>query len=190
MDGTRNRRRNDGARHRPADFSTACRTAAEKRGLQPHRFRYWLTAVPDAQRDEKIVEGCGLYATATQRAKGGERIISSDELTGVQALERKHPDLPMQPGHVLRREFEYTRHGTLSFFLNLDVVTGKVIETSYGPTRNEADAAAHLQKLIQSDSEASKWHVIMDNLNTHQSETLVRFIAKLEGVQEEGLGEK
>ena len=63
-------------------------------------------AVPDAQRDEKIVEGCGLYATAAQRAKAGERIISSDELTGVQALERKHPDLPMQLGHVLRREFE------------------------------------------------------------------------------------
>src|SRR5438270_7755836 len=118
MDGTRNRRRSDGARHRPANFSTACRTAAEKRGLQPHRFRYWLTAVPDERRDEKIVEGCELYATAAQRAKRGERIISSDELTGVQALSRKHPDLPMQAGHVLRREFEYIRHGTLSWFIN------------------------------------------------------------------------
>lgn len=146
--------------------------------------------MPDEQRGQKIVEGCVLYAKAAERAKEGERTISMDEMTGVQALERKHPDLPMQPGHGLRREFEYTRHGTLSFFLNLDVVTGKVIETSSGSTRNEADAAAHLQKLIQSDSEASKWHVIMDNLNTHQSETLVRFIAKMEGVKEEVLGEK
>jgi len=47
-----------------------------------------------------------VYAQAPQRAKGGERTISVDELTGVQAIERKHPDRPMQPGHVLRREFE------------------------------------------------------------------------------------
>jgi hypothetical protein len=60
--------------------------------------------VPDVQREEKIVEGCEVYASAPQRARQGERTISLDELTGVQALERKHPDLPMQPGHVLRRE--------------------------------------------------------------------------------------
>jgi len=120
----------------------------------------------------------------------GERTVSMDEITGVQAIERMFPDLPMQPGHVLRREFEYIRHGTLSLFINLDVVTGKVIETSYGPTRNEADAAAHIQKLIQSDTDAPKWHVILDNLNTHQSETLVRLIAKMEGMKEEELGEK
>src|SRR5436305_6907094 len=159
----------DGARHRRADFSTACRTAAEKRGLQPHRFRYWLTPVPDAWRDEKIVEGCELYATATHRAKGGERTISSDELTGVQALERKHPDLPMQPGHVLRREFEYIRHGTLSWFINFDVVTGHILLPSWGPTRTEEDALAHFQQLIASDPAATKWHIILDNLNIHQS---------------------
>jgi transposase len=190
MDGTRNRRRSDGARYRPADFSTACRTAAEKRGLQPHRFRYWLTAVPDAQRDEKIVEGCGLYATAAQRAKQGERIISSDELTGVQALERKHPDLPMQPGHVLRREFEYTRHGTLSWFINFDVVTGDIVEPSWGPTRTEEDALAHFQQLIASDPAATKWHIILDNLNIHQSESLVRWIAEREGIAPQTLGVK
>ncbi len=53
-----------------------------------------------------MVEGCTLYAKAPQRAKQGERTISLDEWTGVQALERNHPDLPMLPGHVLRREFE------------------------------------------------------------------------------------
>ena len=73
-------------------------------------------------RDEKIRDGCEVYACAAERAKGGERSISMDELTGVQALERKHPDLPMLPSHVLRREFEYIRHGTLSWFINFDVV--------------------------------------------------------------------
>jgi transposase len=146
--------------------------------------------VPDAQRDEKIVEGCELYARAPQRAKQGERTMSVDELTGVQALERKHPDLPMQPGHVLRREFEYIRHGTLSWFINFDVVTGRIIEPSWGPTRTEEDALAHLQRLIASDQKATKWHLILDNLNIHQSEALVRWIAELEGIAPETLGVK
>jgi transposase len=153
-------------------------------------LRYWLTQEPDAHRDEKIVEGCQLYAQAPQRVQQGERSISMDELTGVQALERKHPDLPMQPGHVVRREFEYIRHGTLCWFINFDVVTGQVIVPSWGPTRTEQDALAHLQRLIASDPQVRKWHIILDNLNTHQSESLVRWIAELEGIAPETLGVK
>ena len=149
-----------------------------------------MTKVPDAQRDEKIREGCEVYARAPQRAEQGERTISLDELTGVQALERKHPDLPMQPGHVLRREFEYIRHGTLSWFLNFDVVTGQVIEPSWGPTRTEEDALAHMQRLIASDLKATEWHLMLDNLNIHQSEALVRWIAEQEGIVPECLGVK
>jgi hypothetical protein len=48
-------------------------------------------------------------------------------LTGVQALERTHPGLSLAPGKVERREFEYVRHGTVTFILNRDVVTGRVI---------------------------------------------------------------
>jgi hypothetical protein len=142
------------------------------------------------QREQKIKEGCVLYATAAQAAKLGERTISMDELTGVQALERLHPDLPMRAGHVLRREFEYIRHGTLSWFFNFDVVTGQVIEPTFGPTRNEADCLAHLQRLIASDPTATKWRILVDNLNTHQSETLVRWIAEMEGISQETLGTK
>jgi putative transposase len=108
-----------------------------------------------------------------------------DELTGVQAIQRKFPDLPMQPGHVLRREFEYIRHGTLSWFINFDVVTGEVIVPSWGPTRTEEDALTHLQRLIASDPQATKWRVMLDNLNTHQSEALVRWVAHLEGIPQE-----
>ena len=103
-DRARNRRGTDGTGHRRADLTQTCGQTAQKRGFQPHRFRYWLTEEPDEQRDEKIVEGCQVYGRAPQRAKLGERTISLDELTGVQAIERKHPDLPMQPGHVLRRQ--------------------------------------------------------------------------------------
>ena len=161
-----------------------------KRGFQPHRFRYWLTEIPDPQRDEKIGEGCALYLSAVERAKQGERTISLDELTGIQALERNYPDLPMLPGHVLRREFEYIRHGTLSWFINWDVVSGQVIEPSWGPTRTEEDALTHLQRLVASDPKATKWHLILDNLNIHQSEALVRWVAEKEGVTSEDLGIK
>ena len=146
--------------------------------------------MPDAQRDEKIRDGCEIYARARERARSGVRTISTDELTGVQALERKYPDLPMQPGHVLRREFEYIRHGTLSWFINFDVVSGEVIEPSWGPTRTEEDALTHLQRLIASDPAATKWHLILDNLNIHQSESLVCWVAEREGIARETLGVK
>lgn len=149
-----------------------------------------MTEVADERREEKIVEGCQLYARAVERAKEGERTISMDELTGVQALERKHPDLPVLPGHVLRREFEYIRHGTLSWFINFDVATGQVIAPSWGTTRTEEDALAHLQRLIASDPSARKWHIILDNLNIHQSEALVRWVAEQEGIAAETLGIK
>jgi hypothetical protein len=190
VDGQRDRRRNEGAWDRDPDFSPTCGSVAQKGGLQPHRFRYWLTEEADEQREEKIVEGCQVYAQAAERAKQGERTISMDELTGVQALERKHPDSPMQPGHVLRREFEYIRHGTLSWFINFDVATGQVIEPSWGPTRGEEDCLAHLQRLIASSPQTTRWHLIMDNLDIHRSESLVRWIAELEGIEQDTLGVK
>lgn len=142
------------------------------------------------QREEKIIEGCDVYARAPKRAQQGERTISIDEMTGVQALERKHPDLPMRPGHVLRREFEYIRHGTLTWFINFDVVSGQVIEPSWGPTRTEEDCLAHLKRLVESDPQATKWHIVLDNLNTHQSESLVLWVAEREEIAGETLGVK
>jgi transposase len=130
----------------------------------------------------KVTDLCTLYRTAPQRAADGERIISTDELTGVQALERVHPDVPMAPGQVRRREFEYIRHGTQSFILNRDVVTGAIITPSYGPRRTEADFAVHLARTLASDPQTTRWHFVVDNLNTHQSESLVRLVAAHEGM--------
>ncbi|WP_018752596.1 hypothetical protein [Paenibacillus sanguinis] len=55
----------------------------------------------------------------------GVHVVSLDEMTGIQALERLHSTLPMKPGLVERREFEYVRHGTLSLIAGLEVATGK-----------------------------------------------------------------
>jgi transposase len=106
-------------------------------------------------------------------------------MTGVQALQRKHPGLALAPGKVERREFEYIRHGTLSFLLNFDVVTGEVIAPSCAPTRTEADFVAHIQHTVASDPRARRWHFVVDNLNTHQSESLVRYVAEVSGVTED-----
>jgi len=104
-------------------------------------------------------------------------VISSDEMTGVQSLEHKHPSLPMQPGHVERREFEYIRHGALSLIVNFDVAAGQVGICSCGSTRNEADFLAHIARTIAAEPQVTQWHFVVDNLNTHKSESLVRLVA-------------
>ena len=112
----------------------------------------------------------------------GERTICLDEMTGIQALERKAPDLLMRPGKIQRREFEYVRHGTQTLIASFDVAQGQVIYASVGKTRTEADYLAHVQQTLETDLQARKWHLIMDCLNTHQSESLVRYVAQLEGL--------
>jgi len=126
-----------------------------------------------------------VYEEATARAEQGEVTVSTDELTGVQALERKHPGLPLAPGKVERREFEYVRHGTRSFILSREVVTGKLLAPACGPTRTEADFLAHVQAVVATHPEATGWHIVCDQLNTHQSESLVRWVTELSGIKED-----
>jgi len=158
--------------------------------LKPHQIRYWLTPPDDApEREERIVDVCGVYREAPARAARGERTVSTDEMTGVQALERAAPGLPLAPGKVERREFEYVRHGTRSFMINFDVASGQVIAPSCGPTRTEADFLAHIQQTVKGDASALRWHFVTDNLNTHCSESLVRYVAAVSGVSDD-LGKK
>jgi transposase len=130
-----------------------------------------------------------VYHEAPALVKQGERTVSTDELTGVQALERKHPGLPLAPSHVQRREFEYERHGTRCFILSRDVVSGTLLAPLCGPTRTEEDFLAHVQAVIATDSKATRWHFVCDNLNIHQSESLVRWVAQISGIEKD-LGKK
>lgn len=136
-----------------------------------------MTPEPDEQSDEKIQDINALYRQAPALAQQGEAVISTDELTGVQALERKHPGLPLVPGKVERREFEYIRRGTRSFIVNFEVATGHVGVVSCGPTRTEADFVNHIQRSVDAEPTVRQWHFVTDNLNTHQSESLVRYVA-------------
>jgi putative transposase len=121
---------------------------------------------------------CQLYHDAPSLATQGEVIYTTDEMTGVQALERKYVDQPAEPGQPKRREFEYIRHGTSSFIINRDVVSGQIVAPSCGPRRTERDFAGHIARTIALHPTASRIRFVVDNLNTHQSEALVRLVAE------------
>ena len=106
----------------------------------------------------------------------GCHVASTDEMTGIQALERAAPTKPMRPGCPERREHEYIRHGTVSLIATLNVATGQVLAPTLGPTRTEADFAAHIAQVLDTAPDAP-WLFLADNLNTHQSEALVRLVA-------------
>jgi transposase len=158
--------------------------------VKPHRIRYYLHTEKNAEFDKRSKDVCDLYLRAQELALCGERIISCDEKTGIQALEREAPNKPLEPGRVERREFNYIRHGTLCLTANFDVVTGEIVRPTICPTRNEDDFKNHIQNMILDDPDAKKWHFVVDNLNTHQSEALVRLVAKKEGISDDVLGIK
>lgn len=158
--------------------------------MQPHRSRYWLNANPEdpVAFGQQVATVCTLYEQAGRLAEQGIHLVSTDEKTGIQALERRYPDIPPGPGRVQLREYEYIRHGTLCLTANLEIWCGWIIAPTLGPTRTEADFVAHIQQTVETDPFAG-WVFITDNLNTHQSESLVLWVAQTCGIEED-LGEK
>ena len=153
-------------------------------------MEYWLNAKPDdpVAFAAEVAAVCEAYQHAPAVAQPGGHIISTDEKPGIQALERAAPTLPMNPGLVERPEYEYLRHGTQCLIANFDVATGMVVAPTIGPSRTEEDFAGHIAHTIATDPEAS-WLFIVDQLNIHKSEALVRLVARACGITEE-LGEK
>ena len=158
--------------------------------MQPHRVEYWLNAKPDAPVafTAQVAAVCAAYQQAPALAQDGGHVSSTDEKTGIQALERAAPTLPMQPGLVERPEYAYLRHGTPCLIANFDVATGEVVAPTIGPSRTEEDFAAHIAPTIATDPEAP-WLFIVDQLNMHKSEALVRLVAKACSIEDD-LGEK
>ena len=120
--------------------------------------------------------------------RNGEIIISVDEMTGIQALERIAPEKPVVPGKYARMEFEYKRNGTQTLLAGRNVATGKIIAACQ-QTRNEKDFLDFVKVLEKEHPHAKKIHVVLDNLNIHMSESLVIHIAKKNTVTQ-GLGKK
>lgn len=160
----------------------------KKNDLRPHKSKYWLNAKADERKDERIDDICTLYQEAATDNKD-EITISVDEMTGIQALERIAPDIPMTSGQPVRREFEYKRHGTQTLLGAFNVATGH-IQGLCQETRTEADFVNFVDHIIKENPGYKIYHFVADQLNTHKSETLVRYVADLCGINQEDLGVK
>jgi putative transposase len=144
---------------------------------------------------EELAEGakrvCDTYSSALERWENeGIKTVSTDEKTGMQALQRNAPDLPAKQRQNRKQEYEYTRHGTLCLTANWDVVQGKIISPTLAETRNEIDFQQHIEQTTQSDESVQKWCFVVDNLNTHKSELLVLWVAIMADIPLESLGVK
>lgn len=120
---------------------------------------------------------CRLYHQAPVLHHVGVHVVCMDEMTGIQALERLHPTLPMKVGQVERREFEYIRHGTQCLIANFEVATGQILPSTIGETRTEEDFVKHVERVLALDPKG-EWVFITDQLDIHRSESLVRLVAR------------
>jgi transposase len=159
--------------------------------LQPHKSRYWLnTTETDPARFEGQVKAvCDTYRAASERARTNQtHTVCVDEMTGLQALERIAPSKAMIAGKCQLIEFEYERHGTLCLIGNFVVTTGELLRPTISPTRTETDFASHIEQTVATDPEGS-WVFVVDNLNIHCSESLVKLVAEACDVSQD-LGKK
>lgn len=160
--------------------------------LKPHRIRYWLNAKEkdDANFVTEVQYVCATYAVAPGLyEKLGTHTISTDEMTGIQALERIAETKEAKPGREARMEFEYKRHGTQTLICNFHVVTGEIICPTVQDTRTEEDFVKHVERTVATDPDAG-WVFVSDQLNIHCSEGLVKLVAKACDIEEQTLGRK
>jgi transposase len=188
LDAYRARARSDQAEDCRDHLPEAHRPFFSEADLRPHKSQYWLTS-PDkrdapAEYQAAVENICNTYRDAPTLAAQGTHVVSTDEKTGMQALQRLHETKPVRAGLVERVEFEYIRHGTLCLMANFDVVTGRLISPSIGPTRTEDAFVAHIEKTIDTDPEAA-WIFVVDQLDTHRSAKLVELIARRCGLEED-----
>ena len=159
--------------------------------LKPHRSRYWLNNEREKNSEEfdsRVLKICAIYGNAQALHKNGDHVICIDEKTGIQALEHKYPIRPMEVGSPEQREHSYNRHGTQCLTGNFEVATGQILAPTIDKTRTEDDFVDHIINTIDMDPEGD-WIFVLDQLNTHKSESLVRLVSFECGIQED-LGEK
>jgi transposase len=158
--------------------------------LQPHKSQYWCnTTEKDPELFEQQVEVvCQTYLEAGERHRqSGTHTVCVDEMTSLQANERCDKTKPPLPGQTAKEEFNYIRHGTVCMTANWDVVAGQLLAPTLSETRDNHDFAKHIEQTIATDPAAS-WVIVLDNLNTHCGEPLVRLIANQLDIDQSTLG--
>jgi len=179
------------ARHRAMSRSTIGRILGAA-DLKPHQSVYWLNS-HDPNFTAKAKDICQLYLAAPRLQEQGRIVLSCDEKTGMQILQRKYATIPPCPalfdadGNVIRRgqpakrEFEYIRHGTRCLLTTFNVTTGKVV-WDLGKTRTSVDWAAHLEHVRKAFPNQQGYDWVVDNLNTHWSLDVCRLVGRWCGI--------
>ena len=160
--------------------------------LKPHKIKGWcFTTEKDKEAfAQQAQEVCEVYLQAPQNyEQAGVHTVCVDEATGLQANEKRAETLPAKPDQKGKEETQYTRHGAVCLTAAWHVVLGLVIHHTIQQTRNNDDFANFIKQMLLFDRDG-KWVIVVDNLNTHISEALVRLIARLEGIDETTLGDR
>src|SRR5215207_6399407 len=141
-------------------------------GLQPHRIRTFKLS-NDPHFAAKVRDIVGLYIDPPAHAV----VLSVDEKSQIQALDRSQPVLPMRPGQPARRSHDYKRHGTTSLFAALDIATGAVIGKCY--TRHRArEFRKFLDAIVAAVPGDQDVHLVMDNYATHKTPLIRNWLVK------------
>ena len=141
-------------------------------GLKPHLVEEFKVS-PDPQFVDKVRDVVGLYLNPPEAAA----VLCVDEKTGVQAIDRTAPILPLMPGAAQRRTHDYRRHGTTDLFAALDAASGRVI-TQMTPRHRSEEFRKFLNlidKEVPSDLDV---HIVLDNVSTHKTPAIQRWLLR------------
>jgi transposase len=139
--------------------------------IQPHRFRYWKDS-PHPEFEPKMLAVVGLYLHPRENVM----VLSVDEKTSIQALDRTEPRLPMKPHRIERLSHEYKRHGTASLSASLEVHSGQVHAEPI-QRNNSATFIRFLRGLLQAYP-GKELYLIADNGSSHRSKKTLAWVAK------------
>jgi transposase len=141
-------------------------------GLQPHRTETFKLST-DPLFIEKVRDVVGLYLNPPAHAL----VLSVDEKSQIQALDRTQPMLPLRPGQVERHTHDYVRHGVTSLFAALETRTGAVLGACF-PRHRAVEFRKFLDRIDASVPRDLDIHLILDNASTHKTPLIKRWLAK------------
>ena len=139
--------------------------------LKPHQVRSFKFS-KDPQLVEKVIDVVGLYLDPPK----GAIVLSVDEKTQIQALDRTQPSLPIKPGKAARMTHDYKRNGTTSLYAALEIATGEVTGACY-PTHTHKEFLAFLNQLVRAYPRRPL-HVVLDNSSTHSTPEVTRWLER------------
>jgi transposase len=139
--------------------------------LKPHRQGTFKLS-RDPRFAEKVADVVGLYLDPP----GGAVVLSFDEKTQIQALDRTQPLLPVDFGLTEKRTHDYRRHGTTNLFAALNTATGEVTADCY-PRRTGAEFLTFIRKAVKPHA-GKQIHVVLDNLSTHDTPEVKAWLAR------------